>query len=77
MVPSNDRWMLSCWHAESSLRWAFSHLGIGGTNIEAVSECRGLARDFLVEVQVSIQEMLDDSAIFSSKDRWGKNKLNL
>ena len=40
-----ERSILSCPAAESSLRWAFSHLGIGGTNIEAVSECLGLAPD--------------------------------
>jgi len=27
------------WFPEASFRWALSNLGIGGTNIEAVSEC--------------------------------------
>lgn len=45
----------------SSLRWAFSHLGIGGTNIEAVSELEGL-----YSIIVGLVSLITFSTVISS-----------
>eukprot|EP00434_Breviolum_minutum_P024619 symbB.v1.2.021740.t1/scaffold1878.1/size97411/1 len=45
----------------ASLRWAFSHLGVGGTNIEAVNE-----REGVYSVSVALVSLITASSIVSS-----------